>query len=77
VHDEEWDGDLPLDHARDGVQINGNDFGSEHLMEGIEDGEVVFSQDVLPWNPGFYEVRTIFDVELPIRAHWCTGSIPS
>ncbi|KZT00269.1 uncharacterized protein LAESUDRAFT_732419 [Laetiporus sulphureus 93-53] len=46
VHDEEWDGDIPLDLNR----ANRPDSDSEG-------GEVVFQQGRLPWQTGRYEIR--------------------
>ncbi|KAF8588065.1 phosphatidylethanolamine N-methyltransferase [Ramaria rubella] len=46
VHDNEWDGDIPLDQAR--PQSSTDKSGS---------GEVVFKGDTLPWVAGQYEVR--------------------
>ncbi|PSR73031.1 hypothetical protein PHLCEN_2v11135 [Hermanssonia centrifuga] len=45
VHDEEWDGDIPLDLHRP----NRPDVDSE--------GEVIFQADKLPWQCGTYEIR--------------------
>jgi phosphatidylethanolamine N-methyltransferase len=50
VHNEEWDGDLPLNISRQDIQS-----GVEKL-EGIEEGEIVFDKEILPWSPGVYEV---------------------
>ncbi len=47
VHDEEWDGDIPLDLHRP----NRPDVDSE--------GEVVFQADKLPWQCGTYEVNQL------------------
>jgi len=44
VHDDEWDGDIPLDLNKP-ASLYG------------ENGEVVFNGDKLPWAPGQYEVR--------------------
>ncbi|EMD30910.1 hypothetical protein CERSUDRAFT_145741 [Gelatoporia subvermispora B] len=46
VHDEEWDGDIPLSQSR--PERPGND---------SEDGEVVFRSGTLPWQTGRYEIR--------------------
>jgi phosphatidylethanolamine N-methyltransferase len=46
VHDEEWDGDVPL--------------GTKRLSNPIEDSErgiLTFKGDQLPWSVGQYEVR--------------------
>lgn len=42
VHDEEWDGDLPL--------------GADGTTSDVGSGEIVFSGDKLPWHVGKYEV---------------------
>ncbi|KAI0744530.1 phosphatidylethanolamine N-methyltransferase [Earliella scabrosa] len=49
VHDDEWDGDIPLElqHPKRGA-----DAGADW-----EEGEVVFKGSVLPWRTGRYEVR--------------------
>ena len=46
IHDEEWEGDLPLPHT-DAKQV---------LAEDTDCGEVVFEKDILPWRAGEYEV---------------------
>ncbi|KAI0920604.1 phosphatidylethanolamine N-methyltransferase, variant 2 [Taiwanofungus camphoratus] len=46
VHDEEWDGDIPLSLNRP------NQPGHEQ-----EEGEVVFERGTLPWQAGRYEIR--------------------
>ena len=46
VHDEEWDGDIPLSLNRPNRPDNDS-----------EDGEVVFQRGTLPWQTGRYEVR--------------------
>lgn len=52
VHDEEWDGDVPLlGHSRSRAQ------DKDHASDQLEHGEVVFKGDILPWLPGKYEVR--------------------
>ena len=45
VHDDEWDGDIPLGSHK----LNEND-------EGVEEGQVVLKGDRLPWQIGKYEV---------------------
>jgi len=48
IHDEEWDGDIPLGLARTpSPQID------------AEDGNIVFKGNTLPWLIGKYEVRII------------------
>lgn len=46
VHDEEWDGDIPLGVGRPGPS------GSKDSQEGM----VVFRGGTLPWKSGKYEV---------------------
>ena len=45
VHDDEWDGDVPIGFDR-------KDVNKEQ-----ENGVVVFKGDRLPWHVGTYEVR--------------------
>jgi phosphatidylethanolamine N-methyltransferase len=47
IHDEEWDGDIPLGMARSS-QID------------AENGTVVFKANTLPWLIGKFEVRTLY-----------------
>ena len=47
VHNEEWDGDVPLSLGESGPS------GSKDFHE----GEVVFRGNTLPWKPGRYEVQ--------------------
>ena len=49
VHDEEWNDGLPLE-----TKYTSLDNGE--TANGVEEGEVVFEKDVLPWTPGLYEV---------------------
>ncbi|KAI0742935.1 phosphatidylethanolamine N-methyltransferase [Daedaleopsis nitida] len=49
VHDDEWDGDIPLELQRPKR-------GKDDLSE-FEEGEVVFKGSVLPWRTGRYEAR--------------------
>lgn len=51
VHDEEWDGDIPLSLNR-----------PDRPDKESETGEVVFHSSTLPWQTGRYEVRTTADV---------------
>ncbi|KZT35944.1 hypothetical protein SISSUDRAFT_1008125 [Sistotremastrum suecicum HHB10207 ss-3] len=52
VHDEEWDGDVPLlGHSSSRAQ------DKDHASDQLEHGEVVFKGDILPWLPGKYEIR--------------------
>ena len=51
VHDDEWDGDIPLGLERPDSPTR--DMGSEP-------GEVTFNGDRLPWVAGLYEVRPHF-----------------
>ncbi|KAI0728917.1 phosphatidylethanolamine N-methyltransferase [Fomitopsis betulina] len=46
VHDEEWDGDIPLNLNRPNRPDNDS-----------ENGEVVFQRGTLPWQTGRYEIR--------------------
>ncbi|KAH9922238.1 phosphatidylethanolamine N-methyltransferase [Fomitopsis serialis] len=46
VHDEEWDGDIPLSLNRPNRPDNDS-----------EDGKVVFQRGTLPWQTGRYEIR--------------------
>ncbi|KZT68012.1 hypothetical protein DAEQUDRAFT_728277 [Daedalea quercina L-15889] len=46
VHDEEWDGDIPLSLNRPNRPDNDS-----------EDGEVIFQRGTLPWQTGRYEIR--------------------
>ncbi|CAL1698213.1 unnamed protein product [Somion occarium] len=46
VHDDEWDGDIPLNNQR-----------SDQVDCEPEDGEVVFKGDALSWQAGRYEIR--------------------
>ena len=49
VHDDEWDGDIPLSlHKPKTEDPNSPD---------VEEGEVVFKSGALPWRTGKYEVR--------------------
>ncbi|KAI0633043.1 phosphatidylethanolamine N-methyltransferase [Trametes polyzona] len=49
VHDDEWDGDIPLSlHTPEAASTSASD---------VEEGEVVFRGGVLPWRTGKYEVR--------------------
>ena len=43
VHDDEWDGDIPLENGTPRV--------------GCQSGEVAFKGGALPWKTGIYEVR--------------------
>ena len=45
VHDEEWDGDIPLSPTQ-----------PKYTAEDIEEGEVVFEGGKLPWRTGRFEV---------------------
>jgi phosphatidylethanolamine N-methyltransferase len=45
VHDEEWDGDLPLGSDRPPAP-----------KRDLVDGQVVFKGNALPWSVGRYEV---------------------
>ena len=47
VHDEEWDGDVALEVAREVPQVR----------RSRGQGEIVFKGDTLPWQVGKYEVR--------------------
>ncbi|KAI0076990.1 phosphatidylethanolamine N-methyltransferase [Panus rudis PR-1116 ss-1] len=49
VHDEEWDGDMPLNPVQHGL-VDGEKDEPEY-------GEVVFKGDTLPWQVGRYEIR--------------------
>ncbi|TFK90909.1 phosphatidylethanolamine N-methyltransferase [Polyporus arcularius HHB13444] len=49
VHDDEWDGDIPLELQRPKR--------AEGDSPDVEEGEVVFKGGVLPWRTGKYEVR--------------------
>jgi phosphatidylethanolamine N-methyltransferase len=50
IHEEEYDGLIPL-------KLNTiRDVGAED-DETIEEGEVVFKGETLPWNVGIFEVR--------------------
>ncbi|RPD63391.1 phosphatidylethanolamine N-methyltransferase [Lentinus tigrinus ALCF2SS1-6] len=49
VHDDEWDGDIPLELQRP-KRAEGN-------SPDAEEGEVVFKGGVLPWRTGRYEIR--------------------
>ncbi len=49
VHNEEWDGLVPLN-------LN-NDSNVSLDDDTIEEGEVVFKGETLPWNVGTYELR--------------------
>ena len=46
VHDDEWDGDVPIAFQ-----------DKKGASKDPEDGKVVFKGDVLPWHVGLYEVR--------------------
>ncbi|TFY56065.1 hypothetical protein EVJ58_g7866 [Rhodofomes roseus] len=46
VHDEEWDGDIPLSLNRPNRPDNDS-----------EDGETIFQRGTLPWQTGRYEIR--------------------
>ena len=43
VHDEEWDGDIPVPHVRRDSQD-------------VDCGEIVFKGSTLPWEVGKFEV---------------------
>ncbi|KAI0651121.1 phosphatidylethanolamine N-methyltransferase [Trametes meyenii] len=49
VHDDEWDGDIPLGLHKPKTADPGS--------PDVEEGEVVFKSGVLPWRTGKYEVR--------------------
>lgn len=49
VHDDEWDGDIPLELQR---PKRGADDSADY-----EEGEVVFKGGVVPWRTGKYELR--------------------
>jgi phosphatidylethanolamine N-methyltransferase len=51
VHDEEWDGDVP-------VQAERTVESTASSSKDTQAGQVVFKGDVLPWKVGTYEVRT-------------------
>lgn len=46
VHDDEWDGDVPLDLAK--RRTSNSD---------MENGKTMFKSETLPWQVGTYEVR--------------------
>ena len=48
VHDDEWDGDIPLKQKSPGQPDSKP-----------EDGEVAFGGEYLPWQTGRYEVRCV------------------
>ena len=48
IHNEEWDGDIPLGMARS---------SSPHID--AENGTIVFKGNTLPWLVGNYEVRAL------------------
>ena len=64
VHDEEWDGDIPLSLNRPNRPDNDS-----------EDGEVVFQRGTLPWQTGRYEVRSRCMLNLLERLTWLCGKI--
>lgn len=47
VHDEEWDGDIPLSSGKPAPSGSGD----------YQEGEVVFRGNQLPWRSGKYEIR--------------------
>ena len=49
MHDDEWDGDIPL-HRHQPKPEDPN-------SPTVEEGEVVFKGGALPWRTGQYEVR--------------------
>lgn len=54
IHDEEWDDGFPLDHPKPSTK------DKSHVADplpDVENGEIVFKGDVLPMNPGIYEVN--------------------
>lgn len=53
VHGEEWDGDVPLLGSS-----SSKDRDQDHISDQLEHGEVVFKGDILPWQPGKYEVSS-------------------
>lgn len=57
VHDEEWDGDIPvgLDSPTTTTPRIASDDGK------AEEGEVVFEKSALPWQTGLYEIRYHYD----------------
>ena len=66
VHDDEWDGDIPLELQRPKR--------AENNSPDAEEGEVVFKGGVLPWRTGRYEVRyhhdgkyNVMDLDGPIE----------
>ena len=72
VHDEEWDGDIPLG-------LNGpceNECGAKKDGAELEEGEVVFEKGTLPWQTGQYEIRyhhdgkyNVMDVDGPFEVY--------
>ncbi|PCH43169.1 phosphatidylethanolamine N-methyltransferase [Wolfiporia cocos MD-104 SS10] len=60
VHDDEWDGDIPLSSTRPNRPDNDS-----------EDGEVVFQRSTLPWQTGRYEIRYHHDGKYNVMS--CDG----
>lgn len=68
VHDEEWDGDIPLGRDRPDVPVKDS-----------ESGVVTFKDNNLPWITGRYEVSISFsrNSENNFDGTVSTDSIPS
>lgn len=47
VHDDEWDGDVPIG------------FEDKRPKQETEEGKIVFKGDTLPWQVGTYEVSRL------------------
>lgn len=67
VHDEEWDGDIPLGLDR-----------PESEQRDSEGGTVVMKGDLIPWEAGRYEVSLIWAVLCGCMQliRWRLGSVP-
>lgn len=63
VHDEEWNGDLPLP-LQDQDQDNDE---KRELLRDTDCGELVFKKQTLTWTVGDYELRYHHDGKLPGR----------
>jgi phosphatidylethanolamine N-methyltransferase len=65
VHDEEWDGDVPIgDNNQTSTPAEGERSGASDE----ESGTVVFKGDSLPWTVGHYEMRYHHDGKYNVLA---------
>lgn len=65
VHDEEWDGDIPIGEDS---QMSTPAEGEDSSANDEESGTVVFKGDSLPWRVGRYEMRYHHDGKYNVLA---------